>query len=363
MMRTLGIRTLKCCMVLALAACLLPARGWAQLVMLPPPVDPSAHTDEDAPPGPNLNTLAGRVEDMLVKGQYDDIERIADKARREKTRLPGGAWRLRHVYAGLHVGPSGDYEAHMARLQAWIGAYPESITARVALANAWHRWAWVARGGGVADTVTPGGLKLFNERIAMSHRTLDEAAKLDRKCPQWYTEMQTVALAEGWDQPKTAALFAQAVKFEPEYFYYYTDYANYLQPKWEGEPGQAFRFATQSADAVGGQQGDFLYFEIGALLLGFGNGKMDVHQMDWARLQRGHAALDRMYGQVPFDMNQLAMMAYRFKDVAVAKYVFAELGTRWSKNVWKTKPRFDVARNWAEESPDPATGAAPPTVP
>ena len=46
-------------------------------------------------------------------------------------------------------------------------------------------------------------------------------------------------------------LFDRATKFEPEYFPLYRDFANYLLPKWEGEPGDATAFAKAAADRVG----------------------------------------------------------------------------------------------------------------
>lgn len=40
----------------------------------------------------------------------------------------------------------------------------------------------------------------FNERIAEAEEILIQAAQLNEKCSFWYEAMQTVALAQGWDE-------------------------------------------------------------------------------------------------------------------------------------------------------------------
>jgi Domain of unknown function (DUF4034) len=330
----------------ALIACAPPAR--AQLITLPSRPDPAATADE---PTPDQRTLEGRIAGLLIAGQYDDIDRLADKARREKTRLTGGAWRLRHIYTGL--APREKSESAMnntiTRLNLWIAARPDSITPRVALAAAYHDYAWMARGNGYANTVSAEAWKLFDARIAEAHRALDDAASLKQTCPQWYSEMQTVALAEGWDNAKTADLFDKAVKYEPEYYYFYRSYAHYLLPKWEGKFGDSAAFAKKSADALAGQQGDFLYFEIATEILGTETSDANVKpsELDWPRLQRGYDALTQLYGSTNTDLNQFARMAYRYHDAEAAKRLFAQIGEKWSHNVWKTQTRYNKARKWA----------------
>jgi len=341
-------------LLLAFGIAVLPLR--AQLVTLPPPPDPTAAADDGVPDQRNLE---GRIAAMLRAGQYDEIDRIADKARREKTRMTGGAWRLRHIYTGLAPREKSESAMNntMTRLQLWIAARPDSITPRVALAAAYHDYAWMARGNGYANTVPEEAWKLFNARIAEAHRVLDDAAKLKATCPQWYSEMQTVALAEGWDNAKTAALFEKAVKYEPDYYYFYRSYAHYLLPKWEGKPGDAAAFAKKSADTVGGQEGDFLYFEIATEILGTEASDANVKpsELDWPRLQRGYDALGQMYGITKADLNLFARMAYRYHDAEVGKRLFAQIGDKWSRNVWKTEARFNKARKWALAGSDTGT--------
>lgn len=111
-------------------------------------------------------------------------------------------------------------------------------------------------------TVTNSGWKLFGQRLEQAKATLDEASALPSKCPEWYYAMQSVALGQGWDRRKVEELVERAIASEPGYYYYYRAHAYSLMPQWNGEGGDAARFAEQSADRVGGDAGDILYFQM-----------------------------------------------------------------------------------------------------
>ena len=288
----------------------------------------------------------------LIAENVNALEAMAAKYRTNKARLPGGGWRLREFYTALDApqGADKDTNDHLDHLRHWMAAYPASITPRVAYAASLHRWAWVARGSGEVNTVTPEGWRLFNERIAESQKTLEDAANLKPMDPQWYSERMTVALAQSWDAPRMQKLFEQGIAFEPQYFYLYQQYANYLLPKWDGEPGQASAFAKTSADRVGGPDGDALYFQISTVLVSRHNSRFPVNELDWQRIQRGFTALTSQFGATNAQQNHLAFMAYKYKDVAVAQKQFATIGDKWSRSVWLKRDFFDRIRDWAAAS-------------
>jgi hypothetical protein len=135
-----------------------------------------------------------------------------------------------------------DWKDHLKPVQSWVAATPNSITARVVLAQAYIDYAWDARGGETGDTVTNSGWKLFGQRLEQAKATLDEASALPRKCPEWYYAMQSVALGQGWDRRKVEELVERAIASEPGYYYYYRAHAYSLMPQWNGEDGDAAKF-------------------------------------------------------------------------------------------------------------------------
>jgi hypothetical protein len=291
------------------------------------------------------------IESDLISEKFDDLERMANEYRREKSRLPGGDWRLRIFYSALDAPQQTDKDTldHLAHLEHWMKLHPESITARIALATSLHRWAWVARGNGLASTVTPEGWRLFNERINEAQVVLEGSANMPVMCPQWYSEMMTVGLAQGWNAKRVQENFERGTQFEPGYFYLYRQYANYLLPKWYGHTGEATAFAKSSADHVGGDSGDLLYFQIANVIIKRGNGPdLPLDQMDWQRIQRGYQILTTQYGGDRRTKNELALMAYMYRDVNVSRQQFALIGDDWAPGVWRDRKFFDRARDWAQ---------------
>ena len=197
-------------------------------------------------------------------------------------------------------------------------------------------------------TVTPEGWRLFNERILESLSVLKAAANLHEQCPQWFVEMMVVGMAQGWDAPRMKEIFEQGFQFEPGYFSLYRQYANYLLPKREGKPGDATDFAKTAADNLGGEAGDAIYFYIATTVIGKNGSEFGVHEMDWPRIQRGYQALAAQYGNTRWLKNEIAYMAWKFRDAAFARQQFDLIGNHWSRSVWSNRQRFDRARDWSQ---------------
>jgi len=90
------------------------------------------------------------VGSMLRRSDFDALEKEADSVRRNKSRFPGGVWKLYVFYEGLE-GPFGgeratdaEWAAHIETLKHWATVKPDSVTARVALAQAYFGWGYKA---------------------------------------------------------------------------------------------------------------------------------------------------------------------------------------------------------------------------
>jgi len=327
-----------------------PHYGYAQVAAAATGVDAGQQAlDEHA----NVHESAWRheIESDLIAEKFDDLDRMAEHYRRDKTRVPGGGWRLAMFYEALDAPQQTDKDSmdHIEHLTNWMKARPESITARVALAESLHRWAWVARGNGTADKVTADGWRLFDTRIKESQIVLEGSANLTHMCPQYYVEMLGVGLGQNWDEKRMMATFERGIQLEPEYHYLYKAMVNYLLPKWDGQPGDSAAFAKKSADNIGGDAGDMLYFQLAGVMVKRGNGSnFSLQGIDWQRIQRGYRVMTTQFGVSRKEQNELAFMAYKFKDVDVAKQQFAAIGDDWAQGVWKDKKFFDRIRDWSQ---------------
>ncbi len=111
------------------------------------------------------NTMYG----LLQAGKFEQLDCLADSVRSHKETFSGGLWKIHAVYSGLaspRLHPTQeDWTRHIESLQRWLAARPESITARVALADDVGD-GWDARGKGLGDSVSESGWKLLAERTA-----------------------------------------------------------------------------------------------------------------------------------------------------------------------------------------------------
>jgi hypothetical protein len=290
---------------------------------------------------------------LLKQEQFTELDCIADSARSSKARFSGGIWKLRSFYGGVSEPQPGhateeDWQNHLQRIERWTMAKPHSITARIALAESYVNYAWNVRGDGFGGTVTDSGWKLFSQRMEKAQSILDEAAKMPEKCPHWYVAMQQVARGQSWGLDRATALFEKAASLEPGYYSFYGMQATLLLPKWEGQEGDAARFAEHAANRIGGKAGDIQYFRIASVIVCACEDPEFSH-FSWPRLQQGFAALEQQYGPSLYDVNSFALMAYTVGDPVVADAAFKRIGDSWSKDVWKTEEWFKQNRDWAAQ--------------
>lgn len=303
-----------------------------------------------------INSFKATIARLLKEEKFQELDCIADHARSSKERLPGGDWKLHTLYGGLYSpnqypvmrATAVEWDTHLQRLQQWVAARPESVTARVALARSYLNYAYDARGTGSSGTVSDSGWKLFGERTAEGKRILDEARKLSTQCPEWYLGMLLVAQSQGWRAADARALFEEAFKLDPSYFYDARVLADYLQPKWTGEEGATEQFMQEIADRVGGEQGDILYFEV-ATTPNLICGCDDEPHLSMERIVKGFETSEKRYGVSMLSLNLIAFLATKNKetDAVVADKAFARIGAHWNEETWQKKEDFDTTKQWA----------------
>ncbi len=280
------------------------------------------------------------IEAMLHAEQFDGLDRLASTLRTTKERYNGGVWKLFTFYYAVALPAPGshateeDWQAHLDLLQRWVMKRPESVTARVALADAYMSYAWDARGDGFADKVTSSGWRLFKERAAKARSILEDAAKLPEKCPQWFVVMEDVALAQGWDRADEQRLLERAIAFAPDYLYIYRSHAQFILPKWYGEEGEAAAFVDAIANRMGKDAGEAVYFDLAYNLTCHCAQEVELTKLSWPRIQKGFALLEKSYGPNAWRLNQLAYMATKVGDGVVAKSALDRLQGNWDESVW-----------------------------
>jgi hypothetical protein len=289
-----------------------------------------------------------------MQEDFAQLEKMAQQNRSEKGRVTGGFWKTNEFYNEVgyqlrSVNSKGtDYEGQIGRINRWIAAYPQSATARIALADLYISYAYFARGSGFSDSVGESQWKVYSARVSQAREILLEAAQLKQRDPGWYASMQLVALYEGWDKAQARDLFDQAVSFEPTFYHYYRYYAQYLEPKWFGTPGEVQRFAEESTAHLSDPDSSILYFQIvGPLGCYCRQAMEDLPHINYPKTRMGYENLTRLYGTDDLLANRFAFIASTFKDQSAAHEAFAAI-TAPDLSIWYTQEIFDNAHTWAD---------------
>ena len=106
----------------------------------------SVPTVDGSPDIKSLKYFMASIRELLSEERFAALDCIADGARTSKARFASGGWKLNMFYLAI-VEPQGhatkeDSAAHLATLDRWVSARPKSVTARVAMADAYTSYAW-----------------------------------------------------------------------------------------------------------------------------------------------------------------------------------------------------------------------------
>jgi hypothetical protein len=315
-------------------------------VALPTPAAPSRDAEADEAYRADIGLL-------LAQENFAELEKIAEQNRNERGLFVGGAWKNNAFFNATGPVPhddetkDSDYKFHIRRIEKWIAAYPQSSAARISLARAYTNYASFARGDGMADEVSDSQWQLYSERAALAKDALLAAADFKERDPHWYEAMQQVAFEEGWHNHQARQLLDQAVAFEPGYYHYYREYADYLKPQWFGKPGDIKAFADEASSRLPEPDSSILYFRIVSSLACNCKPEMeDLPYISLAKISDGYKNAERIYGYSNLNANRFAFMAVRLQDKAVAGPAFADI-QYMEPGVWGGPITFNSWRDWA----------------
>ena len=309
--------------------------------------------------------ISQQAAELLRTDNFAELEKTAEGLRTNKSRLPSGLWKLRYFYEGIGTPANGatgnEWVTHLARLEKWRVQYPESITVHTALAAAYVNYAWQARGGGNADTVTPEGWELFRERIHKAEEYVAAGRKLPTTDPQLDCE-ELVIGGKGldWNREQYNAAFDDAVKREPQYEPLYFQKEEYLLPRWSGKRGDVERFALEVARLTQRTDGKAMYARLAGHLrqyLDKDTWFFDEYRFSWPDVRAGFRDLEERYPHSLWNLNAFCWMACHAKDRKTAHELFARIGDRWDGDIWGNEGAYRTWKKWAENRTASSTGS------
>jgi len=103
--------------------------------------------------------------------------------------------------------------------------------------------AWLARGGGFANTVKDEAWPLFEKHLASAQSALETSWSLNSSNAETAYLMMRVELGQGQGKPRMERWFQRTMALDPNHSQAANLMAFYLEPRWHGSAGEALKFA------------------------------------------------------------------------------------------------------------------------
>lgn len=314
-----------------------------------------------------ISSIIGTGLSPLTFSRFDELEEQAQAYRASKETVVRGDSKLELFYDGLrHNVTPGELKKdpkiqnNLTLIREWIEVKPQSVTARIALADALLRVAWYERGS-LAYEVSQERKKVFNERLDEIRLILREAKKLPQKCPYWWVVAQNVGLAQKWDKATYNAVYQEALDFSPDFDAYYLQKAGYLHINGDRENGEWLQYAQDVTDAMGGERGDILYVRIIWHMEreGFITSRYLYPLLSTKKIDRGFEALLKAHPNNIMLLNGWALLA-AYADSketfeqrkALRRELFMKIGAQADSWIWPEIGVFEAQRDVLFGIPD-----------
>lgn len=200
---------------------------------------PSPAPDAEAVKHATREAISAEGLDLYEKQQWDTLDSLATKAPE----------RWRNILFATLEGPAQEhpmsYSQREVGLKAWQNQRPDSPFMMSCIGSFYVGYAWLARGSGYANTVTPEGAKVFEERLEKGEKFIQAASREGPRDAGVLATLMSYHLAKSPNREAVDKLALEAAKKGRFGFPALAAYATYLLPRWHGQPGDLVRAADQ----------------------------------------------------------------------------------------------------------------------
>ncbi len=245
------------------------------------------------------------------------------------------------IYAALNQG--GGWDKGIARVDELKKLYPKEAFVALAEVAYWTSYAWDARGGGYASSVSGDGWKLFQERLEKAEKILLETKSYSAQLPTWYDEMITVQSALNRPEDERDRVFVEAVKRYPTYYPIYFTMLDYLSPKWGGTWRTVDNMIKWSVEHTKAQEGMTLYARLYWVVSGDPEVKLFEDTFaSWPRMKQGFEDMMARHPKSKWNLNNFAKFACMAGDKETFLKLRAQIGTGVVDAAWPENTSLDL---------------------
>jgi hypothetical protein len=291
---------------------------------------------------------------LAAEGDFQSLESQAQDLRSNKSRFENGRWKLHAFYTAFgdyeKIGDDKSYSDLIGQLEKWAAGQPDSITPRLALVEAYHGYAWIARGSGTAKQITDQGEQLMAERVGKGFAWLREAQKLQDKAkdPAFYAITLHSFLGANVDRKIYESVFETGIQNAADYSALYEYKAYYLLPRWYGQEGEWETFARKMMQHTDIPNSEEIFARCALYLrdLGYFYDEFSASDDSWEDLKSSFHAIGKNYPDSLETKSILCLISIKLCDYKEGRAQMKLLNNKVDLGVWGSKDNFLAAAEW-----------------
>jgi hypothetical protein len=294
---------------------------------------------------------------LLEQERFSELERIASKYRKTKSRTASGTWELTFFYYGINdyantrIKDETFWVSLKAKTQRWIKSYPSSPTPYIAHATVLLRHAWSIRGSGYSNTVSPIQMSLFHDGLEKTLAFLNQHETIASIDPHWHTQTATVLGGLGRHWSELESILDKGIEVEPSYYQLYFSTMYFLLPKWGGSAKELDKFADYAVSKTKDQEGMGLYARIywSASQYQFEDSLFSATNVSWNKMKQGIFDVVRDYPD-SWNTNSFAYFSCLAGDKNTTKSLRDKIGDNVVIKAWRNPDYYKRCKSWAYSS-------------
>lgn len=232
-----------------------------------------------------------------------------------------------------------DWSVSLSRVNELKKKFPGKAFVALAEADYWVNYAWSARGGGFASSVTPYGWQLFRERLEKAEKVLNDTRSYAAQMPGWYDDMITVQSALGRPIEERDNTFMEGARKFRTYYPIYFTMLDFLKPKWGGSWDAVDKLVEWSVDNTKETEGNSMYARLywnASVEFPF-DGLFKHTRVSWPKMKQGFDDLMARHPRSKWNLNNYARFACLANDRSTFLALRNQIGKAVMIPAWSSK--------------------------
>ena len=291
-------------------------------------------------------SIQARGTSLLLAGDLQGFETLADQYRMTQERTPAGAWKLWILYKSINtLGPGGPIDPQWTRLepqlQDWLDHNSSSATATIVTAKTYYEHAWAYRGNGNGRS--------YETLIEHARAVLDTHSGVASIDPEWDTLRIAIAREQGANSSTILDMANRALARQAYYYPIHFATVNALLPQWGGSEELIQEYVQTAVRRSSAKEGTQAYAQIYFNVADKANAPLDELNLTGAKWPEMKQSLDELMRAYPDPFN--IEMAREMDCFASDKSAYLALGHRVESlppiSWWDDSARRKACDDWA----------------